>query len=528
MGPARQPQTHPDAGAPSAKPARRVAGPVRTGASPRYGFAPVSPRHGLASANAVIQMKPVPDPEKANWWKSNKHEDIPSQPTKALLRVQEDLYPHGIALEHERAKPDIHYAAMMAASSSGPRRSADVDYPERAETKLDMTNPFIKELDVDRKDFDASATNRLIEFLVKRNENLTKQDEKMIAEPGAGLQDAGIHRGHRLAYSSITALVKGIYGKIARGDDMAALKGPTVAFFSAFSDPELAAEAYDGLEDIARARRADASPGAWREASRKIEAIIFTLANSERNLRFVDAESNVKILHGFDANRRASGAMTPISGGITEGGMALSAAMPDLKPMILLGIRPSYPKNAPHDDQHALSSSRAVDIASPVSQSAAAAFQPVTFLGQSASGPGLFAPSAVRGHAPAAAGFVPANPPTSSSAAFSPSFRPGSLWSRRDEDRDDSSSGRDARSRSRSPDRRRATGDRSRSRSRSRDRDQGRRERDEGARDPRIAEIESELDHLRARPSIAPALSLEDQRRVADLEARLRRLRRRL
>lgn len=60
MGPGRQPQRRPEAGAPSAKPARRAAGPVRTAASPRHGFAPVSPRHGLAPSNGL------PEPLKTN------------------------------------------------------------------------------------------------------------------------------------------------------------------------------------------------------------------------------------------------------------------------------------------------------------------------------------------------------------------------------------------------------------------------------------------------------------------------------
>jgi Domain of unknown function (DUF4157) len=60
MGPGRQPHRRSEAGAPSAKPARRGAGPVRTAASPRFGFAAVSPRQGLSPANGL------PEPLKTN------------------------------------------------------------------------------------------------------------------------------------------------------------------------------------------------------------------------------------------------------------------------------------------------------------------------------------------------------------------------------------------------------------------------------------------------------------------------------
>jgi len=56
----RQQQKRSEARGPAAAPVRRAGGPARTAPSPRYGFTPVSPRHGLAPANGL------PEPLKTN------------------------------------------------------------------------------------------------------------------------------------------------------------------------------------------------------------------------------------------------------------------------------------------------------------------------------------------------------------------------------------------------------------------------------------------------------------------------------
>jgi len=229
------------------------------------------------------------------------------------------------------------YGKKMVADYMADQVPDQADYANKLSTQLFRPN-FPAETTAAMKSHNAGK---------KRKINLTAQDVEM-ANKSDERTGPAISRNHKVADSSIRGLMI----------EQAALQrnGPlpdghqelmTGFFHSVVGDQQEAEDMYDNFASMHGKR-------ALAHNRPILGALIGKLSNHPRNLRFGDAETNQRILHGFDGNMR-DGRMTPISQGIQDSLHALTAVSPS--GAALAAATPSKDK----DSGEALSSSHSVE-----------------------------------------------------------------------------------------------------------------------------------------------------------------------
>jgi hypothetical protein len=321
-------------------PARTVAPHVQAAlASPQAKVSPRSPGPRPPAPHVQAALCAVRDP------RAQAHGSVAVQPKRhnappptklGMPGMPAPFSSHSVQMAESAGKrnPAVNYTNQLAANwFYKPQPNPDYNIPQRAmesifeEHKNDQLFVKVSSL-TSRTDFPSNHTQGMIDFLGHRDEKyLTVEDMVMIEEPSRSLKQEGISRNHKLADSSIRAIVVGIWaflkdhktkGTKPTMNDLGLLED----FFEALQPDD--ADPRDILKYLDDATE-ETSP---YKIIRYLSSGIEKLSIDYKNLRFGNATTNEEVVYSFDPNVHADGSLTPLSERILNAGKRLAGILP--------------------------------------------------------------------------------------------------------------------------------------------------------------------------------------------------------
>lgn len=233
--------------------------------------------------------------------------------------------------QRERRDSSVYQVSYkgMSTSSGGYKPAKDSntvypDYPMDVLTTTYQDKDLTKMAELtSRSSFQSTQTPGMIDFVSSRSDTYhTKEDEVMISEPKAKLTEKGISRNHKLADSSIRAIMVGLWWRLKNKPFKQTEEKIVLNFFKAMlEDPKDAKVVLGWLQEAVDESTVYKAVGPLSKGIKE-------LSISYKNLRFGDAELNERILFAFDPNVYSDGSATPLGETILSAGKKLARILP--------------------------------------------------------------------------------------------------------------------------------------------------------------------------------------------------------